>query len=71
MDLFPGDTERLMPHLEHAMMRLPVMGKAGIQSVVNGPVALSFFFLFHFFFIFFWWGVCFAGAGAERCGQKK
>eukprot|EP01083_Nonionella_stella_P077619 212038_1 len=39
MELFPEDLERLQPHLEHAMERLPCVQEAGIRSVVNGPVA--------------------------------
>ncbi len=37
-ELFPPDTNRLMPHLEKLMIRMPAFGEAGIKSVNNGPM---------------------------------
>jgi len=44
-ELFDEDTDRIMPHLQHAMERLPCITegelaeKTGLRSVVNGPVS--------------------------------
>ncbi len=40
-DLFPGDLERLMPHVEAAMKRVPSFEHAGIKDIVNGPIAYT------------------------------
>ena len=40
-DLFPGDLERLMPHLEAAIRRVPSFEAAGIKNIVNGPIAYT------------------------------
>ena len=40
-DLFPGDLDRLEPHIEAAMARVPIFGEAGIKDVVNGPIAYT------------------------------
>ncbi|MEO1016910.1 MAG: FAD-dependent oxidoreductase [Pseudomonadota bacterium] len=40
-DLFPGDLERLMPHVEACMARVPSFENAGIKDVVNGPIAYT------------------------------
>ncbi|MEQ8967624.1 MAG: FAD-dependent oxidoreductase [Azospirillaceae bacterium] len=40
-DLFPGDLERLEPHIEAAMARVPIFGEAGIKGVVNGPISYT------------------------------
>ena len=40
-DLFPGDLDRLMPHLEAASARVPSFESAGIRDVVNGPIAYT------------------------------
>ena len=40
-DLFPGDLDRLMPHLEAAIARVPSFERAGIKDVVNGPIAYT------------------------------
>lgn len=40
-DLFPGDLERLMPHVEAAMKRVPSFEQAGIKDIVNGPIAYT------------------------------
>lgn len=37
-DLFPGDLERLEPHIEAAIARVPIFGEAGIKDVINGPI---------------------------------
>ena len=37
-DLFPGDLERLMPHVEAAIRRVPSFASAGIKDIVNGPI---------------------------------
>jgi glycine cleavage system aminomethyltransferase T/glycine/D-amino acid oxidase-like deaminating enzyme len=39
--LFDGDMDRLEEFLESAMNRLPVLGKLGIRTVVNGPIPIS------------------------------
>jgi dimethylglycine dehydrogenase len=35
--LYQPDIHRLMPHLERAMERVPVISKIGIKTVLNGP----------------------------------
>ncbi|MDP6342876.1 MAG: FAD-dependent oxidoreductase [Alphaproteobacteria bacterium] len=40
-DLFPGDLDRLMPHVEAAMKRVPTFEKAGIKDIINGPIAYT------------------------------
>jgi dimethylglycine dehydrogenase len=40
-ELFPGDLDRLSPHLEVAMKILPCFEKAEIMTVVNGPITYS------------------------------
>ena len=40
-DLFPGDLERLMPHVEACMARVPSFENAGIKDIVNGPIAYT------------------------------
>ncbi len=40
-DLFPGDLERLMPHVEAAINRVPTFEDAGIKDIVNGPIAYT------------------------------
>ncbi|NNG03977.1 MAG: FAD-dependent oxidoreductase [Inquilinus sp.] len=40
-DLFPGDLDRLEPHIEAAIARVPVFGEAGIKNVINGPIAYT------------------------------
>ncbi len=41
MELLPPDIDRLAPHLELAMQRIPAFGKAGIKQVVSGPITHS------------------------------
>ncbi|MEM7070927.1 MAG: FAD-dependent oxidoreductase [Pseudomonadota bacterium] len=40
-DLFPGDLERLMVHVEAACKRVPSFENAGIKDIVNGPISYS------------------------------
>ena len=40
-ELFPDDLDRLMPWLERAMERMPVVQEAGIKRIVNGAIAHS------------------------------
>ena len=40
-DLFPGDLERLMPHVEGCMNRVPSFENAGIKDIVNGPISYT------------------------------
>ena len=40
-DLFPGDLERLMPHVEAAIRRVPSFENAGIKDIVNGPISYA------------------------------
>ena len=40
-DLFPGDLDRLLPHVEAAMARVPSFEAAGIKDVVNGPISYT------------------------------
>jgi len=36
--LFPDDLDRLAPYIETAMARVPLLQKAGLQKVINGPI---------------------------------
>ena len=36
--LYPDDLERLEWYIEDAMSRVPILGKAGISKVINGPI---------------------------------
>ncbi|MBM2576598.1 FAD-dependent oxidoreductase [Jannaschia sp. Os4] len=36
--LFPDDLDRLEPYIEDAMARVPLLGTAGINKVINGPI---------------------------------
>jgi len=40
-ELYPGDLDRLAPHLEVAMEAFPCFQEAEIQSVVNGPITYT------------------------------
>jgi dimethylglycine dehydrogenase len=40
-DLFPGDLERLMPHVEAAVHRVPSFEHAGIKDIINGPISYT------------------------------
>lgn len=37
-ELFPPEIDRLMPHLEKLIKRMPAFGEAGIKTVNNGPM---------------------------------
>jgi dimethylglycine dehydrogenase len=39
--LFPGDIERLLPHVEAAMRRVPALENCGIKDIVNGPISYT------------------------------
>jgi dimethylglycine dehydrogenase len=39
--LFPGDLERLLPHVEAAGRRVPALENCGVKDVVNGPIAYT------------------------------
>ena len=36
--LYPDDLDRLEWHIDDAMARVPILGKAGISKVINGPI---------------------------------
>ncbi len=36
--LYPDDLDRLEPYIEDAMARVPILGRAGISKVINGPI---------------------------------
>lgn len=40
-ELLPPDLDRLMPHLERVMTRLPAFGRAGIKAANNGPLCYT------------------------------
>ncbi|MGY0399073.1 MAG: GcvT family protein [Ostreibacterium sp.] len=40
-ELFDGDLDRLMPHIETAMARVPIFGEAGVKEVYNGAIAYT------------------------------
>ena len=37
-ELLPPDYERLEPHINAAIKRVPIFGKAGIKDCINGPI---------------------------------
>jgi dimethylglycine dehydrogenase len=39
--LFPGDLERLLPHVEGAQRRVPCLENCGIKDIVNGPISYT------------------------------
>ncbi len=39
--LFDGDLERMLPHVEAAMRRVPALAACGIKDIVNGPIAYT------------------------------
>ncbi len=39
--LFDGDLDRLLPHVEAAMRRVPALEHCGIKTIVNGPIAYT------------------------------
>ena len=40
-ELFAGELERLLPHVEAAVRRVPSFERAGIKDIVNGPIAYT------------------------------
>jgi dimethylglycine dehydrogenase len=40
-NLFEGDLERLLPHIEAAQRRVPSLATCGIKDIVNGPIAYT------------------------------
>lgn len=40
-DLFPGDLDRLLPHIEAVMHRVPSLESVGVKEVVNGPISYT------------------------------
>jgi dimethylglycine dehydrogenase len=40
-ELFPEDIERLMPHIESAIRRVPIFAEAGMKEVYNGAIAYT------------------------------
>src|SRR6185295_14463758 len=40
-DLFPGDLERLLPHVEAAQRRVPALENCGLKDIVNGPISYT------------------------------
>jgi dimethylglycine dehydrogenase len=39
--LFEGDLDRLLPHVEAAIRRVPSLATTGIKDIVNGPIAYT------------------------------
>ena len=37
-ELLPADMDRLEPHIEAAIRRVPIFGEAGIKDCINGPI---------------------------------
>ncbi len=40
-ELFPEDLDRLAPHIETAMARVPAFGEVGVKKVYNGAIAYT------------------------------
>ena len=40
-ELLPPDVDRLEPHIEAAINRVPMFGRAGIKDCVNGPISYT------------------------------
>lgn len=40
-ELFPEDVERLEPHIEDAIARVPIFGEVGLKTVYNGAIAYT------------------------------
>ena len=40
-NLFPGDLDRLVPHVEAAQRRVPALEHCGIKDIVNGPISYT------------------------------
>jgi dimethylglycine dehydrogenase len=39
--LFPGDLDRLVPHVEAAVRRVPALEGCGIKDIINGPISYT------------------------------
>jgi dimethylglycine dehydrogenase len=39
--LFPGDLDRLVPHVEAATRRVPALENCGLKDIVNGPISYT------------------------------
>jgi dimethylglycine dehydrogenase len=39
--LFQGDLDRMLPHVEAAMRRVPALENCGIKTIVNGPISYT------------------------------
>ena len=39
--LFEGDLDRLLPHVEAAIRRVPALEHCGIKDIVNGPISYT------------------------------
>jgi dimethylglycine dehydrogenase len=39
--LFEGDLDRMLPHIEAAMKRVPALEHCGIKTIVNGPISYT------------------------------
>ena len=39
--LFPGDLDRLVPHVEAAVRRVPALDGCGIKDIINGPISYT------------------------------
>jgi len=39
--LFEGDLDRMLPHIEAAMKRVPSLETCGIKSIINGPISYT------------------------------
>ena len=39
--LFEGDLDRLMPHIESAIRRVPCFEKGGVKQVYNGAICYT------------------------------
>ncbi len=40
-ELFAGDLDRLLPHVEAAMKRVPCIEHCGLKTIVNGPISYT------------------------------
>jgi len=40
-ELFAGDLDRMLPHVEAAMKRVPCLEHCGIKTIVNGPISYT------------------------------
>ena len=40
-DLFPGNLDRITPHVEAAMHRVPSFKHVGIKDIINGPISYT------------------------------